>query len=190
MGPVKTITGLLHEWNEGDAPAFETLVEMVRDELTRMARAFLNKNHNAPIRTQTLFQEACISLMEKQGKIDWQDRKHFYCVIAQILRRILVDEARRHQASKRGGDRLLFSLDGLQITTHFKTDDILLMDQLMQRLTDKDEVAAQIVELRFYAGYSIDETADLMNLSTITVNRKWKIAKAYLNLSAKEEGLA
>lgn len=174
------ITGLLSEMRGGDAAAAEALFERVYAELRRLAGAYLRKERqDHTLQPTALVHEAYLKLIGSDNK-NWHDRRHFFNVAAQIMRNILVDHARKHQAEKRGGAGRKLSLD--EAVEYYRQRDINLidLDQALTELAALDPDQGRIVELKFFAGLKIDEVAGLLDVSEATVNRQWHKAKMWL----------
>jgi RNA polymerase sigma factor (TIGR02999 family) len=176
----KGVTQLLVAWSDGDAEARDELMPLVYDELHRLAHRYMN--HERPghtLQTSALVNEAFIRLID-QKDVDWQNRTHFFALAAQMMRRILVDHARSRQYLKRGGDGRRVSFDETMMVSHERVDEVIALDDALQDLAQFDQRKSQIVELRFFAGLSIEETAELLKVSPGTVMRDWTLAKAWL----------
>jgi len=176
----KEITELLSEVNRGDESAAEALFDRVYTELRRMAKGYLRKERQEhTLQPTALVHEAYLKLVGSDNK-NWHDRKHFFNVAAQVMRNILVDHARKHQAEKRGGDGRKLSLD--EAVEFYKQRDINLidLDHALTELAALDPDQSRIVELKFFAGLKIDEVAGLLDVSEATVNRQWHKAKMWL----------
>lgn len=174
------ITGLLSEMRGGDPAAADALFERVYAELRRLAGAYLRKERqDHTLQPTALVHEAYLKLIGSDNK-NWQDRRHFFNVAAQIMRNILVDHARKHQAEKRGGEGRKISLD--EAVEYYRQRDINLidLDQALTELAELDPNQSRIVELKFFAGLKIDEVAGLLDVSEATVNRQWHKAKMWL----------
>ena len=174
------ITGLLSEMRGGDPAAADALFERVYAELRRLAGAYLRKERqDHTLQPTALVHEAYLKLIGSDN-MNWQDRRHFFNVAAQIMRNILVDHARKHQAEKRGGEGRKLSLD--EAVEYYRQRDINLidLDQALTELATLDPDQSRIVELKFFAGLKIDEVASLLNVSEATVNRQWHKAKMWL----------
>jgi RNA polymerase sigma factor (TIGR02999 family) len=177
-----TITDLLTKWSDGDPAALEQLMPLVYPELRRLARAYMRRE--APdhtLQTSALVNEAFLRLVDQVG-VDWQDRAHFFAVTAQIMRHILVDHARRHTYAKRGGGALHVELDDVALVATRRAAEFVALDEALNTLAKIDERKSKIVELKFFGGLTVDETAEVMNLSPITIKREWRVAKAWLHL--------
>ena len=174
------VTRLLRDWGGGNEQALEQLVPLIYDELRRMAHNSLYRERPGhTLQTTALVHEAYLKLID-QRDARWQNRAHFFAIAAQAMRRILVDSARRHTALKRGGVAENLSLDeaaGISL----EPDPILLpLDEALNRLAEIDPQQSRIVELRFFGGLTIEETAEVMKLSTDMIKRDWAMARAWL----------
>ena len=174
------ITQLLERWNQGDEGALDQLMPLVYDELHRLAGAYLRREHREhTLQPTALINEAYLKLIQ-QHNTRWQNRAQFYGVAAQLMRRILVDHARAHYATKRGGDRINVSLKNIGAFGEQPDADLLALHDVLNRLAEIDPDQSRIVELRFFGGLTIEETAEVMHVSHSTVEREWKLAKAWL----------
>jgi RNA polymerase sigma-70 factor, ECF subfamily len=174
------ITQLLERWSQGDEKALDQLMPLVYDELHRLAGAYLrSERREHTLQPTALVNEAYLKLV-RQRNIQWQNRAQFFGVAAQLMRRILVDHARANYADKRGGNRVNISLRNIGAFGTQPTTDVLAVHDVLNRLAEIDPDQGRIVELRFFGGLTIDETAEVMQVSHSTVEREWKIAKAWL----------
>ncbi|MBL8203276.1 MAG: sigma-70 family RNA polymerase sigma factor [Blastocatellia bacterium] len=174
------VTQLLRAWNEGDHVAFEQLVPLVQVELHRLAQNYIH--HERPghiLQTTALVNEAWVRLIDWQS-VSWQNRAHFYGAAASIMRRILVDEARHRHRQKHGGGVLQVSLTNAENISQEKTTDLIALDDALNSLAELDPRKSRIVELRFFGGLSVEETAEVLKLSVRTVAREWSVAQAWL----------
>ena len=182
-GPPPNITQLLRDWQDGSSSALETLMPLVYDELRHLASRYLSRERrNHTLQTTALVHEAYVKLAG-QRDVDWKNRSHFYGIAAQCMRRILVDHARSDRRDKRGGGVEKISLDDVMVAP--STDardafDILALNQALTELETLDPQQGRIVELRYFGGLTIEETADVTGTSPATVKREWTIAKAWL----------
>jgi len=174
------ITQLLERWSQGDAEALDQLMPLVYDELHRLAGAYLRRERREhTLQPTALVNEAYLKLV-RQRNIQWQNRAQFFGVAAQLMRRILVDHARANYAEKRGGDRVNVSLKNIGAFGTQPSTDVLALHDVLNRLAEIDPDQSRIVELRFFGGLTIEEAAEVMQVSHSTVEREWKIAKAWL----------
>jgi len=173
------VTRLLAEWNQGDRAALDKLVPLVYDELHRIARRQLaSRNGPQTLQSTALVNEAYIRLASKSS-VAWNDRTHFFAVAARIIRGVLVDHARAHLAIKRGSGDIALSLEAAGATEP-RAVDMLALDEALERLAHMDVQQATIVELRFFSGLSIEETAAVLGISPATVKRDWTMARTWI----------
>lgn len=180
------VTRLLRDWGGGDQRALEKLVPLIYNELRQMAHKCLYRERSGhTLQTTALVHEAYLKLID-QRDTRWQNRAHFFAIAAQAMRRILVDNARRHTAMKRGGPAEKLSLDDAA-NVSIKPDPILLpLDEALTRLAEIDPQQGKIVELRYFGGLTIKETAEVMDLSTDTIKGDWAMARAWLRKTLKD----
>jgi RNA polymerase sigma-70 factor, ECF subfamily len=179
--PSHEVTRLLFEWSEGNQAALDKLVPMVYDELRRLAHQYLAKERRGrTLETSELVHEAYLRLVS-QHHVQWQSRAHFYGIAAELMRRVLVDRARRRGRIKRGRGVTLITIDQSIISSGQPKVDVIEIDEALTRLAQIDQRKARIVELRFFGGLEVDETATFLNISERTVMREWKLAKAWLH---------
>ena len=172
-------TELLRAWSQGDGSALDRLVPLVYEELHRLARRYMRQERpDHTLQATSLVNEAHLRLIDV-NRVEWRDRAHFLAVAAQMMRRILVEFARNRQRQKRGGGAVHVSLDDVQSCRTRRTRLVALNDAL-GALATFDARMSQVVELRFFGGLTVDETADVLNVSPETVMRDWKTAKAWL----------
>jgi RNA polymerase sigma factor (TIGR02999 family) len=183
------ITLLLQKVKQGQTEAADELVRLVYQELRRIAAAYLWKERPGhSLQPTALINEAWIRLAD-QTQVDWRDRTHFFGVAAQMMRRILVDHARAHRADKRGGGATVLSLDIVEIeATPQKLEEILAIDEVLSRLAQVDPQQEQIVEMHYFAGMTIEETAAALGISSRTVDREWALASAWLRRELNRKG--
>jgi RNA polymerase sigma-70 factor, ECF subfamily len=178
--PPTDVTLMLKQLSSGDQNAVNRLVPVLYDELRRLAGYFLRKERSDhTLQATALVHEAYLRLVD-QRKVEWKNRSHFFGVAAQVMRRILVDHARSHQAVKRGAAVPKLSLDEALDVCSEKSEELLALDELLTRLSVMDAQQARVVELRYFGGLSVEETAELIGVSTPTVKRDWAMAKAWL----------
>ena len=177
------ITRLLREWQDGSKPALERLIPLIYGELHTLASRYLSRErHNQTLQPTALVNEAYMKLAGQRA-VDWQNRAHFFGIAAQLMRRILVDRARHAARTKRGGDVPKISVDDADaVASAAGVDpvDAYELDRALSRLEALDTQQSRIVELRFFGGLTIQETAEVMRLSTGTVKRDWAVARAWL----------
>jgi RNA polymerase sigma factor (TIGR02999 family) len=175
------VTRLLIEWNRGDPSAVNLLVPLVYDEMRSLAQRYLRDEHSAAtLQPTVLVHEAYLRLVA-QNLPDWQSRSHFFGVAAHLMRQILVDHARRHRSAKRGGGAGRSVLDEALNFAPTRSSGILALDDALKDLAKIDERKSQIVELRFFGGLSVEETAQTMGISVATVGREQRLAEAWLH---------
>ncbi len=173
---------MLREWSDGKQEALDNLLPLVYDELHRQASRFLRKERQGhTLQTTALINEAYLKLIDRRD-VNWESRTHFFAVAAQAMRRILVDYARAKHREKRGGDNIKLSLeDATLIATKEKGVDLIALDEALDKLAERDEQQARVVELRYFSGLSLEETADALHVSRATVARDWEAARAWLH---------
>ena len=179
--PAGEVTQLLHRWTQGDTSALESLVPLVYADLRRIARHHLNKERpDHTLQPTALINEVFIRLLGQQS-LQWQNRKHFFGAVAKLMRRILVDYARRRGADKRDGATMLRSdWDGADHEADQERFDLLALDEALDRMAAMDPKLCHIVELRFFGGLEVEEIAQIHDVSTSTVKREWASARAWL----------
>lgn len=174
------ITQLLLQWGGGDASALDELMPIVYAELRRIARRFMRRQSpNNTLQTTDLVNEAYLRLIDS-SRVNWQGRTHFFAVSAQLMRRILVDAARRRNSQKRGGGQVRVTLDDRLDIADVDGTDVVALDEALKRLAQLNPRHSQIVELRYFGGLTEDQVADLLSISPRTVRRDWSLAKAWL----------
>jgi RNA polymerase sigma factor (TIGR02999 family) len=178
--PHPGVTGLLQAWGGGDAAALGQLVPIVYEELHRQAQRYLQRESPGhTLQTTALVHEAYLRLVD-QRQAHWQNRAQFFGVAAQQMRRILVDYARRHQAAKRGGSAVQVPFDEGAVAATASEVDVVALDDALTRLAVLDPQQARVVELRYFTGLGIEETAEALGISPATVKREWAMARAWL----------
>jgi RNA polymerase sigma-70 factor (ECF subfamily) len=183
--PSIDVTLLLKQLSDGNQQILAELIPLVYDELRRLAAYHLRQERsNHTLQATALVHEAYLRLVD-QRHVDWKNRSHFFGVAAHLMRRILLMHARKHHAAKRGGSAQKISLDEAIVFTREKSAELIALDELLTQLAALDPQQARVVELRFFGGLSVEETADLMGISAATVKRDWAMAKAWL---AREMG--
>ena len=179
-GTPEGITQLLLKWSDGDSSAREELMPLVYGELRRLAAKYLRRERvNHTLQPTALVNEAYLRLIDQQ-KVEWQNRAQFFGLAARLMRNILVDHARSHQAAKRGGGQLSVSLSRADRVSEKPEIDLVALHETLERLAAHDEQKGRIVELRFFGGLTIEETAEVLEISHATVERDWKMARAWL----------
>lgn len=177
----ENVTQLLLELTGGNTQVLEALLPIVYSELRRLANNYLRRERSDhTLQPTALVHEAYMKLVD-QRNVKWQNRAHFFGVAANIMRRILVDHARKHKSEKRGGEFSKEQLEeALVVVSDEKSVELLALDEALENLAKMDAQKARIVELRYFGGLSVEETAEVMGISEITVKRHWKMAKAWL----------
>ena len=174
------VTQLLLAWGDGDQSALEKLMPLVYEELRRLAHQYMRREHPGhTLQTTALVNEVYFRLID-QKRMHWQNRAQFFAIAAQLMRRILVDHARSHQYAKRGGGAHKVSLDEGALVAEEQAADLIALDDALLSLASIDERKSRIVELRFFGGLSVEETAETLKTSSRTVMREWSMAKAWL----------
>jgi RNA polymerase sigma factor (TIGR02999 family) len=174
------ITDLLLKWSEGESSALEQLMPLVYDELRQLAVKYLRRERaNHTLQPTALVNEAYLRLVD-QHKVEWQNRAQFFGLAAKLMRNILIDHARSRQAAKRGGQPFRVSFEGHEQAAVKPEIEIISVHEALERLEAFDPLKARIVELRFFGGLSIEETAEVLQIGHATVERNWKLARAWL----------
>src|SRR6266481_892023 len=184
----REVTQLLGDWSGGDEAALEKLVPLVQPELHRLAHHYMSRERAGhTLQTTAILNEAYLRLVDNTKPV-WLGRSHFIAAAAQLMRRIMVDHARERHAIKRGNDALKVTLDEAALVTERRSEELLALDEALERLGAQDPRKVQIVELRYFGGLKVDEAAEFLKLSRRTVEREWNMAKAWLYraLSAQE----
>jgi RNA polymerase sigma factor (TIGR02999 family) len=178
--PSVEVTQLLTAWQQGDARALDALLPLVYDELRRLAGSYLRRERiNHTLQPTALVHEAFLKLTGQT--LDIQNRAHFFGIAAQTMRCILVDHARHHEAAKRGGNIQLFGLEEALDTPDTQQVDLLRLDEALRELARFDPPQARLVELRYFGGLTIEETAQVLGISPATVKREWQLARSWLH---------
>lgn len=181
------LTDLLSDWQRGDQTALNKLTPLVYDELRRIAHRYVQRERNGhTLETTALVNEAYLRLAG-QKKIEWQNRAHFFAVTAQVMRHILIDHARRRNYAKHGGDVRRVPLEEAQVMSHERASELVALDEALDELAKLDVRKSRVVELRYFGGLDLEETADVLEISVMTVRRDWRVAKAWLFRRIKEE---
>jgi RNA polymerase sigma factor (TIGR02999 family) len=174
------VTGLLRAWSDGSEDALEQLLPLVEAELRRLARAYLARERRGhTLQATALVNEAFVRLIDARS-VRWQDRAHFLGISARLMRQVLVDHARAHASQKRGGGTYQVTLtDAVAIAPEVSVD-LIAIDRALEALAAADPRKAKVVELRFFGGLTVEETAEVLHLSTDTIKRDWRLAKLWL----------
>ena len=173
------LTKLLSEVAKGDKVAASQLVPLVYSQMRRLAAAYMRREReNHTLQATALVHEAYLKLVDQ--RTDWQSRAHFFGVAAQVMRHILIDHARGHSRAKRGGAKEAVTLDEGLVFSDEKSEELLALDEALQRLAKLDTRQAKVVEMRFFGGLTVEETAEALSISPITVKRDWSLARAWL----------
>ncbi len=174
------VTQLLIAWRTGDPKALDELVPLIYTELRRIASRYVRReSRNRTIQTTDLVHEAYLRLVSS-SELTWQNRAHFFAIAARLMRQILINYARKRRAHKRGEGQPMVSLEESAVLSREKSEEILALDEALQRLAGVDERMARIVELRYFTGLTIEETAEALSISPATVKREWQVARAWL----------
>ena len=177
----KEVTQLLIDWSNGDRAALDRLMPLVYEELRRLANRYMRRERAGhTLQTTALINEAYLRLIDQQN-VPWQNRAHFFAISAQLMRRTLVDHARSHASAKRGGSALRVSLNEVAVSSREVAAEVVALDEALERLAVIDLRKSQVVELRYFGGLSIEETAEVLGVTPMTVTRDWKTAKAWLH---------
>jgi RNA polymerase sigma-70 factor (ECF subfamily) len=174
------VTELLIAWSDGDKAALDKLTPLVYEELRRLARHYMSREHPGhTLQTTALVHEAYVRLVNRKS-VHWQNRAHFFGIAAQLMRTILVDHARRYAYQKRGANAPRVALDEAMVINQERAADVAALDEALSELATFDSQQSLIVELRFFGGLSVEETAEVLHLSSSTIKREWSTAKAWL----------
>jgi RNA polymerase sigma factor (TIGR02999 family) len=178
--PSADVTRLLQQWSSGQEQALDRLLPQIHAELRKLAAGYLRKERPShTLQPTALVNEAFIKLVDQRA-VKWQNRAHFFGIAAQAMRRILVDHARAHGATKRGGGERQVALDDALAISGGVDIDVLALDEALTRLASIDPQQSRVVELRYFGGLTMEETAEVMQISPATVGREWRMAKAWL----------
>ncbi len=174
------VTKLLADWSGGDGAALEQLMPLVYEELHRMAKRYMNSQPSGhTLQTTALIHEAYLKLADNPEK-QWENRAHFFAVAAQAMRHILVDHARSRRSEKRGGETQMISLEEAAIISNERVEEVIALDEALKSLEKQDARKGRVVELRYFGGLSVEETAEILKISPETVMRDWRFAKTWL----------
>lgn len=176
----QNVTQLLTAWGNGDKEAVDQLMPLVESELRRIASNHMRKeNGYHTLQTTALINEAYLKLIDQRG-VRWQNRAHFFALSATLMRRILINHARDRHAEKRGGRAEHVDIADVEVLTPEKSLDFLALDEALEKLAKFDKTKSQIVELRYFGGLTIEETAEALGIAAVTVSVNWRLAKAWL----------
>ena len=174
------VTQLLIAWSNGDKAALNKLMPLIYHELRQLARHYMNRERPGhTLQTTALVNEAYVRLVNRKG-VHWQNRAHFFAIAAQLMRTILVDHARSHAYAKRGGGAHKIALDDAMVVSQKRAAEVVALDDALKRLNEIDPQQSKIVEMKFFGGLTIEETAEVLGLSPATIKREWSSAKAWL----------
>jgi len=181
------VSQLVLDWADGDQEALDRLMPLVYDELRRVAHHYMRREHPGhTLQTTALVDEAYLRLVD-QTHTNWSSRAQFFAIASQLMRRILVDHARSHLYAKRGGGAPKVALDEVAVLSPERGADLIALDDALERLSSIDSRKSRIVELRYFGGLSVEETAEILEVSAITVKRDWGVAKAWLRREISNE---
>jgi RNA polymerase sigma-70 factor (ECF subfamily) len=181
------VTQLLGDWSGGDERALEKLIPLVEPELHRLAHYYMSRERAGhTLQTTAILNEAYLRLVDNRKPL-WRNRTHFVAAAAQLMRRVMVDHARERQSLKRGGGALKVTLDETALVTETRSEELLALDEALEKLAVQDPRKSQIVELRYFGGLTVEETAEFLKLSQRTLEREWNMAKAWLYRALSRE---
>jgi RNA polymerase sigma factor (TIGR02999 family) len=181
------VSQLLVDWGNGDKAALDRLTPLVHEELHRLAHRHMRlERPNHTLQTTALVNEAYVRLVD-QRNLHWKNRAHFFSIASRLMRRILVDLARAHYGPKRGGGAVQVSLDEVAIVSQERAGELVALDEALTRLAAMDERKSKVVELRFFGGMTVEETAEALRVSPITIKRDWESARAWLYLQLENK---
>ena len=179
------LTALLVEWREGDQAALGRLIPLVYDQLRRIAHRYVQRERDGhTLQTSALVNEAYLRLADQN--VVWQNRSHFFAVTARVMRHILIDHARRRRYAKHGGDAQQVSIDEAAVMSLERAAELIALEEALDELAQLDQRKSRVVELRYFGGLSLEETAEALDISLMTVRRDWRAAKAWLYRRLKE----
>lgn len=179
------LTALLVEWREGDQAALDRLIPLVYDQLRRIAHRYVQRERDGhTLQTSALVNEAYLRLADQN--VVWQNRSHFFAVTARVMRHILIDHARRRRYTKHGGEARQVSIEEVAAMSLERAAELIALEEALDELAKLDERKSRVVELRYFGGLSLEETAEVLKISLMTVRRDWRAAKAWLYRRLKE----
>ena len=184
---VDNLTGLLVEWRDGDKAALDRLMPLVYEELRRIAHRYVRHERDGhTLQTSALVNEAYLRFAG-QRNVDWQNRAHFFAVTAQVMRHIMIDHARRRRYAKHGGEVRQVSIEDAAEMSWQRAGELIALEEALDELARFDRRKSQVVELRYFGGLSLEETAEVLEISLMTVRRDWRAAKAWLYRRMKHD---
>jgi RNA polymerase sigma factor (TIGR02999 family) len=187
--PQQQVTQLLCDWRSGDGTALEKLIPLIQPELQRLAHHYMSRERPGhTLQTTALVDDAYLRLADN-GSPQWQNRAHFFAAAAQLMRRIMVDHARRRQALKRGGGALMVELDEATVATETRAVELLELDEALEKLAVFDRRKAEVVEMRYFGGLTMEEIAEVLKIHVNTVTRDWSAARAWLFATLSGESM-
>ena len=187
--PQQQVTQLLCDWRSGDGTALEKLVPLIQPELQRLAHHYMSRERAGhTLQTTALVDDAYLHLADNSHP-EWQNRAHFFAAAAQLMRRIMVDHARRRQALKRGGGALMVELDEARVASESRAADLLELDEALEKLALFDRRKADVVEMRYFGGLTMEEIAEVLKVHVNTVTRDWSAARAWLFATLSGENM-
>lgn len=180
MTQTHELTRLLVDWSNGDRAALDKLMPLIDEELRRLAHRYMTRERAGhTLQTTALVNEAFLRLVNRKN-LQWQNRAHFFGIAAQLMRTILVDHARSHASAKRGGGARKLELDEAMVVSQQKASEVIALDDALNQLALLDPQQSRIVELRFFGGLTVEEAAEVLQVSPATIKREWSTAKAWL----------
>jgi RNA polymerase sigma factor (TIGR02999 family) len=180
MGDAHHITDLLRAWSEGDHAALQELIPLVDRELRRLAHAYISRERDGhTLQTTDLVNEAMMRLIDS-GKVSWKSRNHFYAIVARRMRQILIEHARSQLALKRGNRPERVTISAAGHLSAEKSQELILLDAALAKLADVDERKSQVIEYRYFGGFTIEEVAGMLEISVSTVQNEWRLARSWL----------
>jgi RNA polymerase sigma factor (TIGR02999 family) len=186
MRDSENITEMLEAANEGDENSLERLIPVVESELRRIAHNYMRReNPNHTLQTTALVNEAYLKLIG-QNRLKWQNRAHFFAIAAKVMRRILLNHARDKKAGKRGAGAVHLNIEDIDILSDEKAEELIALDEALERLNKFDKLKSQIVELRYFGGLTVQETAEALGISASSVLLHWRMARAWLKSNIDE----